>query len=160
MTSLLLPKPVPAPKAPPKRLARGRRPRRERKTTLAALKRKLWKLFAQYVLYRDNGQCVTCRAVANQAGHFYSRRIASTWVDPNNIGAQCARCNLFLHGNPGAFAEYIYEEHGGEELARLTMRANRITKQWKADEVRKLIAALESDPSGFAFEVAYYEDNL
>ena len=154
------PKPVPEPKAAPRRIARGSRPRRQRRTSLAALKRRLWVLFARYVRTRDGSVCVTCRAEpADQAGHFYSRRIGSTWIDPKNVVAQGPRCNLFLHGNPGAFADYILREHGPQELERLTRRANQVRKDWRADEVRILIGHLErGDFAGF--EMAYYEVNL
>ncbi len=163
MSELAHPKPVPEPKSPPKRIARNKRPAKKRKTSLAALKRKLWCLFAAYVRQRDTAQyggvCVTCRdEVGDQAGHFYSRRIASTWVDPKNVVLQGPKCNLFMQGNPGAFAEHILREYGAAELERLTLRANRVTKVWRADEVRKLIDAIRV--SGEAFEMAYYENNL
>lgn len=161
MTSLLLPKPIKSLKVPPKRLARGKRPNKQRKTSLAALKRKLGGpggLVSRYVLERDRRVCVTCGAPADQAGHFYSRWIGSTWIDPKNLGAQCSRCNLFLHGNPGAFADYIVKTYGPAELERLTVRACRVTKKWEADELQRLIRAIQE--SGEAFECAYYENNL
>ena len=80
-------------------------------------------------------------------------------IDPKNVVAQGPRCNLFLHGNPGAFADYILREHGPQELERLTRRANQVRKDWRADEVRILIGHLErGDFAGF--EMAYYEVNL
>jgi hypothetical protein len=140
--------------------ARKRRPRRVRKTTLAALKRKLWKLFAAYVLGRDQRICFTCGKPANQAGHFYSRRIASVWVDPKNVHAQCATCNLYLHGNPGAYAEAILNRYGSVELARLTQRANRVRKDWRADEIQLLIDAIRLGSGGEFYESVYFEENL
>lgn len=138
--------------------ARKSRPRKQRKTTLAALKRKLWRLFAAYVLERDGRRCFTCGGVGTQAGHFYSTRIASTWIDPKNVHAQCGRCNLFLHSNPGAYSDGIFRKYGPEELMRLTMRAMRVDKQWRAPEVESLIAAIQR--SGADFELAYYAENL
>ena len=46
-------------------LARRTRPRRQRRSTVAALKRKLWSLFAVYVLERDKRICFTCGNLAN-----------------------------------------------------------------------------------------------
>lgn len=139
-------------------LAHRTRPRRQRRGTVAALKRKLWSLFSVYVLKRDNFVCFTCGRPANQAGHFYSRRIASIWIDPKNVHAQDSTCNFYLHGNPGAYAERIIRDYGPEELARLTHRANRVTKQWKREELEALIACLQR--GGPDFELRYYEVNL
>lgn len=155
---MTIPKPSPRTRRIPKALKRTR-PRLQRRSTVAALKRRLWTLVAKYVRERDNHACITCPypEYADQAGHFYSRSIASTWIDPKNLGAQDARCNLQLHGNPGAFADYIVRTYGPEELVRLTKRA-RMVKQWKAPELEMLIEAIKV--SGHSFEAAYYEGNL
>ncbi len=158
MSALAIPKPARRSPKPPRRIARKSRPAKVRKTSVAKLKRKLWTLVARYVLDRDGRVCVTCGGVADQAGHFYSRGIASTWIDPKNLGAQCARCNLFLQGNPGAFASYIVFTYDRVELQRLTDRANRETKHWTADELERLIEAIKV--GGAEFEMAYYETNL
>ncbi len=140
------------------RIARKAAPRRKRKTSVAALKRKLWALVARYVLDRDKRVCYTCGGVADQAGHFVSRRIASLWIDPKNVAAQDARCNLYLHGNHTAFAKRLRAEYGDVELDRLHHRANSVTKQWRADELLALIDAIQRDPA--EFECLYYEHNL
>jgi 5-methylcytosine-specific restriction endonuclease McrA len=124
---------------------------------VAALKRRLWALVAKYVRERDGNICVTCGKPGDQAGHFFSRRIPSLWVDPKNLGCQCSTCNLYMQGNPGAFARYIMETYGTEELARLTTRAT-VEKQWRAPELLTLIEAIKV--SGHSFECAYYEANL
>jgi len=64
---------------------------------------------------------------------------------------------MYMQGNPGAFADHIVSTYGPAELVRLTARAQ-IKKQWRADELRMLIAAIQHDPA--AFEMAYYEANL
>ena len=139
-------------------MIRRQRPRRVRKSTVAALKRKLWRMFSAYVLERDQRVCFTCGREADQAGHFYSCRIASIWVDPKNVHGQCATCNLYLKGNPGAYAERIVRDYGPAELARLTHRANHVTKQWRRPELERLIDALRQ--GGAAYECAYYSNNL
>jgi hypothetical protein len=155
---MILQKPTKAPRSPAKPLRRVR-PRKVRRSTVAALKRKLWALVSKYVRERDDHTCKTCPwpEVGDQAGHFYSRSIASTWIDPKNLAAQCARCNLQLHGNPGSFADYIVSTYGPEELVRLTIRA-RCIKQWKAPELENLILAIQHSPAHF--ESLYYENNL
>ncbi len=158
MSALALPKPPKRLPKPPRRIARKVRPAKVRRTSVAKLKRTLWKLVAKYVLERDGRVCVTCGEPANQAGHFYTRGIASTWIDPKNLGAQDTRCNLYLGGNPRPFVTHIVNTYGTVELERLTNRANRVQKHWRADELERLIAAIKR--GGAEFEMAYYEVNL
>lgn len=153
---MIHPKPQPRERRAPKPLKRSR-PRRQRKSTVAALRRKLWLLVAKYVRERDGHVCVTCGKPGDQAGHFFTRRIASTCYDPKNLGCQESTCNLFMQGNPGAFADYIVNTYGPEELVRLSARAQ-YSKQWKAPELEMLIEAIKVSPH--SYECAYYEGNL
>lgn len=154
--SLSLDKPTKAPRSPHKELKRSR-PRKQRKTTVASLRRRLWALVAKYVRERDGHICVTCGKPGDQAGHFITRRRASTLFDPKNLGCQDTFCNLQMQGNPAAFAEYIVETYGPEELTRLAARAE-YHKQWRKPELEMLIEAIQV--SGHSFEAAYYEENL
>jgi 5-methylcytosine-specific restriction endonuclease McrA len=153
---LSIEKPRKAPAVPRDRRRKARLPK-VRRSTVAALRRRLWALVAKYVRERDGNICVTCGKPGDQAGHFYSRRIPSLWIDPKNIGCQCSTCNLYMQGNPGSFADYIVTTYGPEELVRLTARAQ-YQKQWRAPELEMLIEAIQV--SGFSFEAAYYENNL
>lgn len=153
------PKPVPEPKAAPRRIARGSRPRRQRKTNLAALKRRLWALFARYVKDRDGPVCWICGAAPLEgqnwhAGHLVSIRHASTAYHPDNVHSNCASCNVFQRGNIAAYANKFLEVYG-EDKFRALFRLSRETKRWTAPEVRELIAALEVD--GVAYECLYAE---
>ena len=138
-------------------IKRKKPPNRERKTPVAKLRKTLWREFAAAVRERDHHICVTCGGPATQAGHFFSRGIASLWVDPRNVHAQCGRCNLFLHGNPGAYSKYIVDVYGVAELERLTKRASQVTKKWERFELEHLIRCLR-DGGLLAYELAYYGD--
>lgn len=142
---------------------RSSRPRRQRKSTVGALKRKLWSMFAAYVKSRDGNTCVTCGrdglAGQNwQAGHFIRQDgHAAVEYDPKNVHSQCGRCNLYERGNVAAHAEYIVSTYGAAELSRLMVRS-RLTHTWTAWELRDLIAAMER--GGADYECLYYERYL
>ena len=74
--SLSLAKPTRRVKAP-KRIVRKVRPRRKRKSPLAAAKRTLWDYFAAYIKARDWDVCFTCDKHADgvylHAGHLFTQ---------------------------------------------------------------------------------------
>jgi hypothetical protein len=161
------PNPQKRAKRPPQPIARnsrprrGSKPRRERKTTLAALKRKLDTLFSAYVKERDGRVCITsgqtCEPHQLNAGHFISRRIQSLRWDPKNCHSQSVADNHFRRGAPAEYAVAILDRYGEAELRRLLAR-KKIHKQWRRGELERLIAAIKE--SGAAFELAYYSENL
>lgn len=141
-----------------KRIARGKGPRKQRKTTLAALKRKLWSAFALYVKDRDGRICFTCDAVVEgtncHAGHLFSIRKASTAYDPANVHVQCGRCNVWLRGNTAVYAARFLDRYGIEKFNVLHAR-QKVTHEWKRHELEELIAALAV--GGAEFEMLYAE---
>lgn len=158
-----LPKPVRAIQRSRAPIARKARPRRERKSSVAALKRKLWRLFAAYVKQRDGNECFTCgqRGLEGknwQAGHFIRKDgHAAVAFDPKNVHSQCGRCNLYERGCVHEYAVRIMDWYGESELNRLVYRS-RETKTWTAPELSDLIAALEKGPA--EYELLYYERYL
>ena len=155
--SLPLAKPVKRPR-PRKRIARASRPAKVRKTTVAALKRKLWKLFADYVKERDGNVCYTCdrpvSGVDSQGGHLISRKIGSTFYDPENVHVQCGRCNCGLRGNVPEYTLRFLDQYG-EAKYRALLERGRMIHHWSAPELRELIDAIKR--SGADFELLYAE---
>lgn len=154
----------PLKRSKPKRAIRRKaRPRRQRKTTVGALKRQLWTLFAAYVKARDGNTCFTCGATdlegmnwhaghgIRQGGH------AAVQYDPKNVHSQCGACNVWKAGNVAEYVMRLVDRYGFEEFARLVNRS-RQTKLWTAPELRELIAALGRGPA--EFECYYYERYL
>ena len=135
----------------PKRIARKVRVRKQRKSTLAGLKRKFWSLFSAYVKERDGNWCRSCGAKDLegrnwQAGHLFPAQGPKLIVwDPKNVHSQCYVCNCHLGGNGAAYATWFIDHYGTSEFLRLSDRS-RLQKQWKAHEVQELIAALEKGP--------------
>lgn len=156
--SLALPKPLRREKAP-KRIARNCRPRRRRKTSLAAARRTLWRYFAAYVKARDGNVCFTCDQPAEgvylHAGHLFTQgQHKAVIYEPKNCHSQCASCN---RGHRGKTAEYtlrFIDRYGVEEYLRLTALAA-ATKAWTRPELQELTAALRR--GGADFELLYAE---
>jgi 5-methylcytosine-specific restriction endonuclease McrA len=158
-------KPVRAPKEPKrlrrstKPIARKSRPRKRSKATVAGLKRQLWTLFAAYVKERDGRTCISCHSTDldgqnRHAGHLVSRRVSSTLFDPANVHVQCGPCNVWKRGNVAAYTLAFLDRYG-EAKFRALMARSRVMHQWKAPELRDLIAAIEK--GGHEFEALYAE---
>lgn len=154
-----IPKPVRKSKSK-KGLKMGKRPRRQRKSTLAALKRELWALLSAYVKERDGNVCISCGARGLEgrnlhAGHLFSAGQHSLIrFDPLNVHVQCGRCNVFLRGNIAPYTAQFLKTYGLAQFERLDQRSH-ISKSWRAFEIQELIEALKK--SGADYESLYAE---
>jgi hypothetical protein len=89
---------------------------------LPRLKKKLWKIFSEYIRRRDadeNGmvKCFTCPKVDHwknlQAGHYIPQSIALSLVfHEKNVHQQCAGDNLYKRGNPTVYAIELQKRYG------------------------------------------------
>ena len=125
--------------------------RREREAnSYKVLHKKAWKLFSELV--RRNGiispippdevYCVVCYTCGKpmkwkdaHAGHFLHGRLD---FDSRNVHPQCPKCNTFLHGNLGVYAEKLIEE--GIDLKQLRRDAEQ--KTYSIQELKEIIATL------------------
>jgi len=130
--------------AKPKRgAARAAGPKKRKAPKLRALHDKLWALISKYVRRSaadENGYvtCVTCGDtrpwVEQQAGHFVPQaRGNAVKFDLRNIACQCRRCNLFLGGNPSAYAVYMLDRYGEQVIRELERRAHDTVKYSRGD---------------------------
>jgi transcription elongation factor Elf1 len=104
--------------------------------------------FSRYIRNRDNLNgfftCPTCGKTLSidqsQAGHYISRVVKEVRWDDRNVHAQCARCNLWLHGAPTMYRIWIGENYGEEtaqELDSALLRHRRGKfKKFTPDELR------------------------
>ena len=92
-----------------------------KKAQLGKLKKKLWKIFSEFVRLSEsdldgNSQCVTCGLrvhwKALQAGHFISGRNNGVLFDERNVHSQCAVCNIWKHGNLEEYYPYMLKKYG------------------------------------------------
>ena len=162
---VLVVRPKPARRGPKarKRIDRKQRPRVRRKSSVAALKRKLWALFAAAVKARDGAVCFTCGRFPLegrnwQAGHFIRQDgHAAVEFDPHNVHSQCGHCNLYQRGNVSEHALHIIDLYGADEFRRLVNR-QRMHHTWHEWELRDLIGAIEKSLA--EYERLYYERYL
>lgn len=141
-------------------IRRKKRPRKQRKTNLAALKRKLWSLFAAYVKERDGNTCFSCgrgglEGSGWHAGHLFpagSHNVIR--YDPKNVHSQCFHCNCNLGGNGAAYTARFLEKYGMPEFERLNRLSTKL-KPWRAPEIEEMIAALKAH--GAVYEGFYME---
>ena len=100
-----------------------------KKKPLPFLKRKLWKLFSEYIRRRDadeNGmvKCFTCPKIMHwkesQAGHYMSQSLGLWTVFlETNVHNQCGACNLYKRGNPTVYAVELMKRYGPHILEEL-----------------------------------------
>ena len=113
--------------------------------SLKSLRRLAWKLESEYV--RRSGAdrkgynfCFTCGKKDHwknlDCGHYIHRNNLN--YDLVNLKPQCTRCNRFLHGNLGVYAERLIAEYGEEAIRNLRCRGNE-NKKFTIFELKELI---------------------
>jgi len=76
-----------------------------------------------------------------QAGHFIHGKLD---FDERNIRVQCVKCNMYLSGNLGAYAERLIRENGLEWIEQLRNDAGKHTV-YKEQELKELYTQLTLD---------------
>ena len=111
-------------------------------TTISKLKKKLDKLFSEYIRRRNADhlgrvKCFTCGVEKHwkeqQAGHFQSRSQHSTRWDEVNVQVQCVKCNMYKQGEQYKFGMYLDQRFGDGTAADLENRAKIIVKVNRVD---------------------------
>ena len=109
--------------------------------TLSWHKKKLDKIFSQYIRLRDNGVCFTCLCKDSpkymQAGHFIPRNISNTRFDEKNVHCQCKSCNIFKSGNMDSYAVELEAKYGQGILQELAEK-KRVHKKFTIPELEEL----------------------
>ena len=95
--------------------------------SLKTLHKKAWKLQSEYIRKLEKGICFTCGVrhhwKEQQAGHYIHGNNMD--FDPINIHCQCIRCNKWLSGNSGVYAERMIAEFGEQAIAELRERSKK-----------------------------------
>tara|TARA_R100000388_G_scaffold64040_1_gene46675 strand:- start:632 stop:1021 length:390 start_codon:yes stop_codon:yes gene_type:complete len=111
-------------------------------TTISKLKKKLDKIFSEYIRRRNADDlgfitCFTCGVKKHwkeqQAGHFQSRSHHSTRWDKVNVQVQCVKCNMYRQGEQYKFGLYLDERFGEGTAKDLENRAKTIVKLNRVD---------------------------
>ena len=121
--------------------------RKQSHNKLSTLKRKLWKVFSQFIKLRDNFTCFTCGLKVQghncQAGHFIPKAAGglALYFNEDNVHVQCGRCNLTEQGN-----QHIYGEKLGKEVV---------------DKLRKLQGTMVKwSETDYLNEIKYYGQRI
>ena len=76
---------------------------------------------SEYIRRSEKGFCYTCgdhrHWKEQQAGHYIHKDCLD--FDSINIHCQCVRCNKWLSGNSGIYAERLIAEYGEEAVAQI-----------------------------------------
>ena len=108
--------------------------------SLKTLRKKVWSLQSEYIRRSERGICFTCGIKKpwkeQDAGHYIHKDCLD--FDSINIHCQCVRCNKWLRGNLGVYAERLIAEYGEEAIIALRQRANQI-KKFTVTELKELI---------------------
>ena len=113
-------------------------------TTISKLKKKLDKVFSEYIRKRDsdykgNCKCISCGKEypafggSTHAGHLFSRRYLSIRYDERNVNSQCSYCNTFLNGNQIKAARGVENKWGKGTVDELESRMHIVVKLTRTD---------------------------
>ncbi len=115
---------------------------------VAQLKRKLWKIFSEYIRRshantEGYAACYTCHRPYYykklHAGHCFSKGgHPATRFDEMNVKPQCVGCNLHKHGNSARFILNLQREYSVKDIHDLERRAKSV-KKWTQDELCEMI---------------------
>jgi len=114
-----------------------------KKPTLSSLKKKLWKLFSEYVRRKDADEggterCFTCGRLYHwrgelQCGHAIGGRHNAVLFDPDICRPQCRSCNIFLRGNYQVFITRLIKENGLEWWEKKLEDSKKVVKYTRSD---------------------------
>ena len=99
---------------------------------------------SEYIRRVEDGVCFTCGDKRHwklqNAGHYIHKDCLD--YDDINIHCQCVRCNKWLRGNLGVYAEKLIDKHGKEAIDRLRQKSYK-TKKFTIMELEDIQIELE-----------------
>jgi len=118
------------------------------KKNFKTLHAKCWKLMSLIVrnlgAREGKNDCYTCQKwlpIAElQAGHHFHDKLD---FDFRNLRPQCQRCNKYLHGNLGIYAERLIDENGKDWYKQLRHDAQ--NSIYKTQDLIKLLPLLQEE---------------
>ena len=120
-----------------------------RKPSVAALTRKLDRIFSEYIRLRDSKpfgykyfRCISCGQVKPfeqmDCGHFIGRTHMSTRFDEQNCHGECRYCNRMSADHMIYYQRNLEVKIGRDKVEMLIARGKQ-TKKWSAWELEVLI---------------------
>lgn len=129
----------------------AKRKKKKKNETFADVKKRVWKVFSEYIRKRDadeNGvcKCVTCGMFGHwsimQAGHFVGGRTNSVLFNEDIVMAQCVHCNIFKRGNYQEYTLHMIRKHGMKKVEKFLKLKHEI-KKYTIGDMEKLEADLK-----------------
>lgn len=119
--------------------------KQKKKPTLPKLKKKLWRMFSEYIRIKDTdlrgmGACCTCgKAIpwkhekgTSQASHCFPQKVYPNLIyEEINVGLACSYCNGAKLGAQYEFSVHIKEKYGEDAWNKLYKKAKDFEK-WRA----------------------------
>lgn len=119
--------------------------KKPKKILPGVLKKRLWKVFSEYIRKRDKGICFVCgrraEGSAYHASHFIPKSVGglALYFNEENVHGCCYHCNINLGGNLWDYGMKL----GSETVNRLYQLKNTIVKDFpfeqKIEEYKKKI---------------------
>jgi len=117
---------------------------------ISSLKKKLDKVFAKWVRYKETkgigGKCVSCGKYYPyeelDAGHFISCIYTKYRWDKRNVHIQCRKCNRFLNGNLDSYFLWMIKKYGMKTVKEMVKTKHEIVLL-KVEDLEKLIKKYE-----------------
>lgn len=107
-------------------------------------KKKLDKVFSDYIRQRDDYTCITCGKKGDktniQNGHYVSRASNSLRYSEVNCNAQCVGCNIFRRGAMDDYAIKLVAKWGKDTLTNLAAEKKKrkeFTRQELIEEIKR-----------------------
>ena len=109
---------------------------------MGVLKKRLWRIFSEYIRRRDadvggTERCFTCGGLDHwkslQAGHAIGGRHSAVLFDPDICRPQCVRCNIHLRGNYQIFITKLIKENGMEWWEKKLEDSRKVVKYARSD---------------------------
>lgn len=119
------------------------------KQKISVLKRKLWKVFSQYIRTRDKGVCFICNRKAEgsgyHAGHFIPKSVGgiTLYFHEENVRGCCYNCNINLGGNLYEFGMKLGSEKVAE-LYALKQKSIKVDENWYQEKINHYTKLLEN----------------
>lgn len=109
--------------------------RKTKQSLMRILKKKIDRLFSEYIRLRDGNTCVLCGSSEHpQCGHLFSRVALSTRWDPENSYCQCSGCNLRHEHDSYPYNNWFITKFGKEKWDELHRKWNTV-RQWTMQEL-------------------------
>lgn len=110
-----------------------------RKPSIPSLRRKLDKVFSEFIRKRDAnaqgmGRCITCnRSALLEAGHFIPRQHRATRWNERNCHGQCSYCNRWQHGAQAEYYLALVKKYGQPTVDSLMRMKHQTVKFTRSD---------------------------